>query len=70
MLIGLQERGPAAILSLPDPSLRPARPRRDVEGPRGEILLFTGVRYERAPDPTPSGPSMPDGRPARRRRRS
>ncbi|MFO1149300.1 MAG: hypothetical protein U1E62_13075 [Alsobacter sp.] len=27
--------------------LRRRRPQRDESGPRGEILFFTGVRYER-----------------------
>ena len=35
---------------------RRSRPVREETGPRGEIVFFTGVRYERhgpAPDPTP-----------------
>jgi hypothetical protein len=44
------------------------RPRRILgyDEPRGEILLFTGVRYER----DPSAPNVSNGsRPNRRRRR-
>jgi len=42
------------------------------DGPRGEILLFTGVRYERRAEPTPEPqPDAPVGRsgPRTRRRR-
>ena len=40
-------------------------------GPRGEILLFTGVRYEWQPEPTPAptAPLLPSGASRRRRRR-
>ncbi len=39
--------------------------------PRGEILLFTGVRYERQvePSPGPVNPDVSDGQPRVRRRR-
>ena len=30
----------------------------DADGPRGQILLFTGVRYERLPDPV-TAPAAP-----------
>ena len=36
----------------------------------GEILLFTGVRYERMPDPGPEPVARPPRSFARRRRRS
>jgi hypothetical protein len=58
------------IVAFPDPS---SRPRRVVspDEPRGEILLFTGVRYERmeADDSGPR-PAVSDGHSRRRRRRS
>jgi hypothetical protein len=40
----------AAILAFPA-SGRRARPAPRADEPRGEILLFTGVRYERLPEP-------------------
>lgn len=39
-------RSSAEIIAFPDPAERPQRAQRADE-PRGEILLFTGVRYER-----------------------
>jgi hypothetical protein len=48
------------------------RPRRILgyDEPRGEVLLFTGIRYERAADGDPSAPNVSNGsRPNRRRRR-
>ncbi len=63
----VENRSTGVVIALPGPSAR--RPRVPLaEGePRGEILLFTGVRYERI-EPT-SGPShFSDG--TRRRRRS
>jgi hypothetical protein len=56
------------IITFPDPASRPNRNALRADEPRGEILLFTGVRYERL-DPS-SGPSRPvasDGRGRRRR---
>lgn len=61
----VRTRSPAVVIAFPDLSERPQRQQPDVGEPRGEILLFTGVRYERpAPNPGPSRPL------ATRRRRS
>lgn len=63
-----QTRMAAVIIAFPDPSSRPARSAPGPEEPRGEILLFTGVRYERLdPNPGPSRPVASDGRGKRRR---
>jgi len=54
------------IIPLP---LRSARPKREPIGadePRGKILLYTGVRYERRSAPPPS---LSDGHPPTGRRR-
>jgi len=61
-------RSPAVIIKFPDAASRPQRPKLSAEEPRGEILLFTGIRYERpSPNPGPSKPFASDG-PGRRRR--
>lgn len=60
-------RSSGVIIPLPDIADRPQRPLQSGE-PRGEILLFTGVRYERpAPNPGPSRPYVSDGPGTRRR---
>ena len=59
-------RSPAVVIAFPDSAARPQRPLPSNE-PRGEILLFTGVRYERpSPNPGPSHPLVSNG-PGRRR---
>ena len=47
------------------------RPRRILgyDEPRGEVLLFTGIRYERAADGDPSAPTVSSNGSRRRRRR-
>ncbi len=55
------------VIRFPHPDDRPARPALPDDAPRGEILLFTGVRYERQVEPSPE-PVSPGRRPARRRR--
>lgn len=59
-------RSPGVVIPFPDEANRPQRPHLTAGEPRGEILLFTGVRYER-PEPKP-GPSRPyaSSRPGRR----
>lgn len=60
-------RSPGVVIPLPDLADRPQRALPANE-PRGEILLFTGVRYERpSPNPGPSRPLIFNG-PAGRRR--
>ena len=60
-------RSPGVVIAFPEHAERPQRPLPFSSEPRGEILLFTGVRYER-PSPNP-GPSRPlaTNRPGRRR---
>lgn len=61
-------RLPAVVIAFPEAAARPQRPHLSADEPKGEILLFTGVRYER---PTPSpGPSKPFASNGSRRRRS
>ncbi len=61
-------RSSGVVIAFPDVTSRPQRPIPSAEEPKGEILLFTGVRYER--NASHSGPSRPfasDG-PGHRRR--
>ena len=62
------------VVPFPDPALRPVRIALRADEPRGEILLFTGIRYEWQPEPNPepSAPPISSGpsRTSRRRRRS
>jgi|RhiMethySRZTD1v2_1073278.scaffolds.fasta_scaffold3619160_1 hypothetical protein len=63
----LWTRSPAVVIAFPDSAERPQRPLPSAGEPRGEILLFTGVRYERpSPNPGPSRPMASNG-PGRRR---
>jgi len=64
----LWTRSPAVVIAFPDSAERPQRPLPSADEPRGEILLFTGVRYER-PSPS-SGPSRPAASNGPGRRRS
>lgn len=60
-------RSPGVVIAFPDSNERPQRPVLSAHEPRGEILLFTGVRYERpSPNPGPSRPFASNG-PGRRR---
>ena len=60
-------RSPAVVIAFPDATERPQRPLAAHE-PRGEILLFTGIRYERpAPSPGPTRPFASRGPSTRRR---
>ena len=56
------------IITFPKPADRPNRGAPRPGEPRGEILLFTGVRYERL-EPSP-GPSRPLASDRGHRRRS
>jgi hypothetical protein len=64
------------VIPWPSPEKRPARPDVALDGPKGEILLFLGVRYERHDDPAPSpargaasaGPAHSPSRTRKRRR--
>jgi hypothetical protein len=60
-------RSPGVVIAFPDISERPPRPHLSAGEPKGEILLFTGVRYERpTPNPGPSRPVASSGRGGRR----
>ena len=70
----VKPRPAGVIITFPDPASRPNRNGLRADEPRGEILLFTGVRYEwqSEPTPAPSAPRLPGGtasRTGRRRRR-
>ena len=56
-----------SLLPFPASSDRPARRALGPEEPRGEILLFTGVRYERQIEPSPEPISPRRGSVKRRR---
>ncbi len=60
-------RPTGTLIPFPDSSARPQRPALSADDPRGEILLFTGIRYERLAEPSPE-PADPGHRPKRRRR--
>jgi len=63
----IKARDAGLIIAFPDPAARPQRKALRPDEPRGQILLFMGVRYERlGPNPSPSRPLASDGR----RRRS
>jgi hypothetical protein len=61
-----------AVVPFPGSAYRPSRPALRADEPRGEILLFTGVRYERsyATSPEPSPASSGEAKTRRPRRRS
>jgi hypothetical protein len=62
------------VIPWPGPERQSARPATDTDGPKGRVLLFLGVRYERHDDEN-SSPSAgqtrisPNERPSRRRKR-
>jgi hypothetical protein len=63
----VKARPAGVIITFPDAASRPNRNGLRAGEPRGEILLFTGVRYERLePSPSPSRPFASDGRGRRR----
>ncbi|GJD28866.1 hypothetical protein PMNALOAF_0098 [Methylobacterium adhaesivum] len=65
---GGPERPTATVVTFPEAGPRRFR-RTDnaAEAPRGTILLFTGIRYERMPETTaPVGPQTPAPRLRRR----
>ena len=70
--MGVEQGWTGAVLPFRAASGRPARRPFGDDEPRGEILLFTGVRYERQSEPGPTSPNSPlaAGRPGSRRRRS
>ncbi len=66
--MGEVQASTGAVIPFPGSAGRPSRPALRADEPRGEILLFTGVRYERhEPNPGPSRPLATDGRGRRRR---
>ena len=65
-------RASGEIVPFPDAALRATRRPFAAGEPRGVVVLFTGVRYDRRPEvpPGPFGPLATQGSPRRRRRRS
>jgi hypothetical protein len=64
----VQTKSTCVIIPFPDLESRAKLPSDGRTQPLGQILLFTGVRYERMPDPAPT---LSDGQgPTHRRRRS
>lgn len=64
------ERSRGELIPFPPASRRSPRPGPAEGEPRGQILLFMGVRYERQPEPSPEpSPSLSSGHSAGRRRR-
>lgn len=68
MMVEVGRRVTGVVIPFPRVSHR-ARAAADDGGATGEILLFTGVRYERLPDPTPEPSPALDGRSRSARRR-
>jgi hypothetical protein len=68
----VEARFTGVVIPLPDIAQRPPRPAIAEHEPRGEIVLFMGVRYERLADrPSEVSPvEAPQPRVRRRRRRS
>jgi hypothetical protein len=74
----VQAQPTGVVIPFPDPASRGMRPMQASNGPRGEVLLFTGIRYDWQPEPNPASPSpspspLVSGSPrptGRRRRRS
>jgi hypothetical protein len=70
----VQAQPTGVVIPFPDPASRGMRPMQANNGPRGEVLLFTGIRYDWQPEPNPASPSpLVSGGPrptGRRRRRS
>ena len=66
-----QVRQTGEVIPFPDAAARALRATPAINGPRGEILLFTGIRYEWRPEPSPapSTPLAPGGSPRSGRRR-
>ncbi len=67
----LQVRPTGEVIPFPDAASRRLRALPSSNGPRGEILLFTGIRYDWQPEPSPAPttPLLPGGQPTGRRRR-
>ncbi|GJD64954.1 hypothetical protein [Methylobacterium frigidaeris] len=69
-MVGLQRRPSADIIPFPVacPAARPdtvaggSADSQSADAVRGTILLFTGVRYERLPDPAEPGLPAPERR--------
>jgi hypothetical protein len=61
------------VIPWPGPERQSGRPAQDSDGPKGRVLLFLGVRYERHDDegdaPSAAPRATPGERPSRRRKR-
>ncbi len=58
----VQTRPSATVIPFPDPATREPRRAAAADEPRGTILLFMGVRYERMADPPPAADDHEQGR--------
>lgn len=65
----VQTRNSGTIIAFPAVAHRPDRPALGPDEVRGQILFFTGVRYERQPEFSPE-PYASKGQSRGRRRRS
>ena len=70
--MGETQPSTGTVIAFPGSVSRSSRPALRADEPRGEILLFTGVRYERSPATSPdaSPASRGDAKAGRPRRRS
>jgi hypothetical protein len=67
--IVLMENVMGQVILWPKPEDRPARPARNLDGPKGRVLLFLGVRYERHSDDDANSGTMSTLKPERGTRR-
>lgn len=67
----LQSQPTGTVIPFPDAASRGSRPVASNNEPRGEILLFTGIRYDWQPEPSPAPvtPAASGKRRTTRRRR-
>ena len=67
----VERRSSGDIVPFPHAASRANRRPLGADEPRGVVVLFTGVRYDRKPElpPGPFGPLASHGSPRRRRRR-
>jgi hypothetical protein len=71
VVMGEVQASTGAVIPFPGSAGRPSRPSLRADEPRGEILLFTGVRYERfSANPEPSPAASGHSKAGRSRRRS
>jgi hypothetical protein len=64
---GIWTRPSAVVIAFPDMASRPVRPPVPSGEPRGEVLLFTGIRYEHSATSPETNRPILSGGPGRRR---